>query len=116
MENLGRMTSMSEIAKNQPIYFANEPSDSIYFLKEGRIKLTRNSPDGKEMIIGFINPGEVFGEMAIVDESERTDYAIALDKCMICAISKDDFKQISEQNPELNLRITKLIDLIMPLR
>ncbi len=109
MEKLNRITSMKEFPKSQPIYFANEPSDSIFFLKKGRVKLTRTSPDGKEMILALVNPGEVFGEMGFIDDGERTDYAIALDECLICAISKDDFRRFVEENPELNRRITKLI-------
>lgn len=103
------ITRMQGFPKNQPIYFANEPSSSIFFLKKGRVKLTRTSPDGKEMIIGLINPGEVFGEMAVVDEGERSDYAIALDECLICAISKDDFSIFVSKNPELDRKITRLI-------
>ena len=109
LQELSKITSMKEIPKSDPIYFAEDPSSSIFFLKKGRVKLTRTSPDGKEMIMGLINPGEVFGEMAIVDDGERTDYAITLDECLICAISKRDFKDFVEKNPELNLKITKLI-------
>ncbi len=113
MEELSRITSMRNISKNQPIYFPKEPSNSIFFLKKGRVKLTRMSSDGKEMILGLVNKGEVFGEMAILDEEERKDFATTLDECLICTINKDDFKQFVKSNPELNLRLTKLIGLKM---
>lgn len=106
---LERITSMLETAKNDPIYFAQEPSNSIFFLKKGRVKLSRISPDGKEMIIALVNPGEVFGELAILDVEERSDFATALDESLICAISRDDFKSFIEKNPELNLKISRLI-------
>ena len=109
MEKLNNITSMQEIKKSQPIYFAQDPSNSIFFLKKGRVKLTRTSPDGKEMIVALINPGDVFGEMSILDDTERTDYAITMDECLICAISKNDFREFSEKNPSLNLKLTKLI-------
>ncbi len=111
MESLSSVTFMHNFAKNQPIYFAEEPSNSIFFLKKGRVKLTRMSPDGKEMIVALVNPGEVFGEMAIVEDGNRTDTAYALDETMICAISKDDFHGFVEENPELNPKVTKLIGL-----
>lgn len=109
MMSLGQISRMQEFSKNEPIYFAHETSESIYFLKKGRVKLTRTSPEGKEMIISLVNPGEVFGEMAIVEEGERTDFAIAINDALICAISKDDFKKFLEGNPELNLKLTRLI-------
>ncbi len=111
MEELNRISSMQNISKNQPVYFPNEPSNSIYFLKKGRVKLSRMSPGGKEMIIGLVNRGEVFGELAYLDEGERKDFATTMDEVLVCAINKDDFKQFVEQNPELNLRLTKLMGL-----
>ena len=107
--DLEKITSMQETPKNEPIYFAEEPSKSIYFLKKGRVKLSRISPDGKEMIMSLVNPGEVFGELAIFDLSDRSDFASAMDDSLICAISKEDFKKFLEKNPELNLKISRLI-------
>lgn len=109
MEKLNNITSMQEIQKLQPIYFAQDPSNSIFFLKKGRVKLTRTSADGKEMIVSLINPGDIFGEMSIVDDAERTDYAITMEESLICAISKNDFREFIEKNPSLNLKLTKLI-------
>jgi len=109
MMELDAMTSMQEVKKSQPIYFAEDPSKSIFFLKKGRVKLTRISPDGKEFIVALINPGEVFGEMSILDVGERTDFATTMEESLICAISNDDFKMFVEKNPKLNLEITKLI-------
>lgn len=109
MEQLNAITTMQEIPKSRPIYFANEPSRSIYFLKKGRVKLTRTSPEGKELILALVNPGEVFGELSILDDGERTDYAIAMDNCLICAISREEFISFLNKRPELNLKITRMI-------
>ena len=108
---LNKMTKDKEIEKNQPIYFPNEPSTSIYFLKTGRVKISRYSDDGKEMIMAFINPGEVFGEMAYLGEEERTDIAVTVEPSYICAINKDDFTAFIQKNPALTLKITRLIGL-----
>jgi len=63
------------------------------------------------MILALVNMGEVFGEMAFFDEGERNEFATALDDCLVCAINKNEFKEFVDRNPELNLRITKLIGL-----
>jgi CRP/FNR family cyclic AMP-dependent transcriptional regulator len=109
MMDLQKIVVDREVPKSEPIYFAHDPSNSIFMLKEGRVKLTRTSPDGKEMILALINPGEIFGELAMYGDEERTDYAYTLDKCLICAINRDDFKVFLEKNPELNIKISKLI-------
>jgi CRP-like cAMP-binding protein len=110
-EHLEKITSMHEFPKSQPIYFPYEQSNSIFFLKKGRVKITRASPDGREMIVNLVNPGEVFGETAIVDENERTDHAVSLEDCLLCTISKEDFRDFINKNPDLNLKVTKLIGL-----
>jgi CRP-like cAMP-binding protein len=111
MMELNKLISEREINKNQPIYFPNEPSSSIFFLKMGRVKISRYSDDGKEIIMAFINPGEVFGEMAYLGEGERTDIAITVEPSYICAINKNDFAGFIEKNPSMNPKMTRIIGL-----
>jgi CRP-like cAMP-binding protein len=108
---LNKISAMKDLEKNQPIYFPNEPSSSIFFLKTGRVKISKYNSDGKEMIMAFINPGEVFGEMAYLGEGERTDIALTVEPSYICAINKSDFTQFIEKNPALNLKVTRIIGL-----
>ncbi len=111
MMELNKISSMKEIFKDQPIYFAAEPSKAIYFLKTGRVKIVKYSNDGKENILTLINPGEIFGEMAYLEEEKRTDHALTIESSLICAINKNDLADFINKNPELNLKLTKLIGL-----
>ncbi|OGU44141.1 MAG: hypothetical protein A2000_03900 [Ignavibacteria bacterium GWB2_36_8] len=111
MMELNKISSMREIKKEEPIYFANEPSKSIYFLKTGRVKIAKYFSDGNEKILTIINPGEIFGEMAYLDEGQRTDYAITVEPSLICAINKNDLESFIEKNPELNLKLTRILGL-----
>ena len=110
-EELKRITSMRQLSKNEPIYFASDPSTSIFFLKTGRVKIVKYSPDGKENILTLINPGEIFGEMAYLDEKERTDFAVTVEPALICAINKNDLSEFIDKIPSLNIKLTKLIGL-----
>ncbi|HMU42295.1 MAG TPA: Crp/Fnr family transcriptional regulator [Ignavibacteriaceae bacterium] len=108
---LNSISSMKEIKKDEPIYFANEPSKAIYFLKTGRVKIIKYLADGSEKILTIINPGEIFGEMAFLDETQRTDFALTMEPSLICAINKDDFSEFVQNNPSLNLKMTKIFGL-----
>ena len=110
-KELSRITSMRELNKNEPIYFASDPSTSIFFLKTGRVKIVKYSSEGKENILTLINPGEIFGEMAFLDEKERTDFAITIEPALICAINKNDLSEFINKIPSLNIKLTKLIGL-----
>lgn len=111
MMELNKLVKDSTTEKNVPIYFASEPSKTIYFLKKGRVKISKYLSDGSEKILAIINPGEIFGEMAYFDEGERTDYAVTLEPSLICAINKYDFADFIDKNPQLNLKLTKIFGL-----
>ncbi len=112
MMKLNDMTTMSTVKASQPIYFPDEQSSSIFFLKEGRVKISRISPEGQEVILDIIGPGELFGELGIVDpERDRDEIAQAMDDVLICTMRVKDFESMMRENSDLNLRVTKWMGL-----
>lgn len=112
VQSIDRMSSMSSVRKHQPIYFGDEPSRSVFFLKDGHVKISRISADGREVIIDVIGPGEIFGELSLVDGGEgRDEIAEALDDALVCAMNVQDFQNVMKNSPELNLEVTKRIGL-----
>ena len=108
LENLIRII---RVAKKQFLYFPEDPSDSIYLLKEGRVKISKISDDGKEITLDILEPGEIFGELAIVDEGPRQTLAEVLEDALIYAINRKDFIDFTENKPDLAFKLTKLIGL-----
>ena len=112
MQEVSRMSSMFTVKTHQPIYFPDEPSHAIFFLKRGHVKISRINPDGKEVILDVVGPGEIFGELALLeDELPPNELAQALDDALICAVKKEDFESLMKMNPELNFQVTKRIGL-----
>ncbi len=110
LSHLDQLTNMKSAEKNQFVYFPQEPSKVVFFLKKGRIKIGSYSSEGKEIIKAILYPGEVFGEMGIVGESKRKDFAIAMDDdTRMCTINVEEFKDIMNDNPQLSLEVTKTI-------
>lgn len=110
MKKIDEQSVMHAADKNQFIYFPEEPSKVIYFLKRGRVKIGSYSEDGKEILKTILYPGEVFGEMGIIGESKRKDFAIAIDKdTRLCTLSVEEMKGIMNSNPAISLGVTKLI-------
>ncbi len=103
---------MRRFARGTPIYLPSEASDAVFLLAKGRVKICYLTPDGRQSILGFVEPGEVFGESALVDpESEREEYAEAVEASEIVWLPGDIIRRIAEQNPALSLGITRLIGL-----
>jgi len=98
------------VKKNEYIYFPEDPSSSIFFLKGGRVKIGSYSDNGKEIIKAILSPGEIFGELSIAGEGKRNDFAIALDSNItVCSLSMEEMESMIEKNPMIGLKITKLI-------
>lgn len=103
-------TVMMNAKKGQFIYFPEDPSKSVFFLKEGRVKIGNTSEEGRENIKAILQPGEVFGELGLAGEEKREDFAQALDNnVVICAMSLDDMEALMQRNPNMTMRVTKLI-------
>lgn len=106
--------SLIELMKNQIVYKPNDPSDRIYFVRKGRIKVHYYSENNIEVVKAILSTGEIFGEMALAGEGKRSEYAEALDKINIiytCPLSK--MQEIIERNSEVSLSLVKLMGLRM---
>ena len=111
MERLADLSKMCEFRKGAIVYLPDEPSDQIYLLKEGAIKISRIGMDGDEIILDIVAPGEIFGEMSILGEGSRSTVAQAVDNSLICSIGKEDFFGFFTAHKELAFKVLKLVGL-----
>ena len=91
------------------VYLPGDRADSVYFLKNGRIKLSVLSDSGKEIAIDIIQPGEMFGEFALIDESVRSNMTQALDDVKILVFDKRDFVNLIKSLPNLSLNYIRMV-------
>ena len=91
------------------IYMPGDRAEFVYILKQGRVKLSVLSESGKEIAIDIIQPGEIFGEFALVDESQRSNMTQALDDVLMWVFSKHDFTKLLTSLPMLALSYIKLV-------
>ncbi|MBL4754192.1 MAG: Crp/Fnr family transcriptional regulator [Flavobacteriales bacterium] len=104
------MADMLKMSSDEFIYFPDEPSTTIFFLKKGKIKIGVVSDSGRETIKAILSPGEVFGELSILNEEVRHEYAKAIGgEVQICVIDKDDMRKLMNKIPRMSFKITKLI-------
>lgn len=95
--------------RGQFIYIAGDRADFVYILKRGRVKLSVLAETGKEIAIDIIQPGEIFGEFALVDESLRSNMTQALDDVLMWVFSKHDFTKLLTTQPKLALSYIRLV-------
>ena len=106
---LNDITSMKDCHKNEIIYLPKDKADSIYFLQKGKVKIYAISDDGREMIQTILTAGEIFGELAVTGEGDRGYVAETMEDALMCRVGISEFKQLLNNNLQLNFNITKLI-------
>jgi CRP-like cAMP-binding protein len=105
---LGELAHMHTCYRNEIIYFEDTHSDSIYLCKEGRVKITKADPSGKETTLYIVQPGQIFGELALMDEERRAHRAEALDsEVLICSFRRNQFEEFLNTHPNLTRRVYK---------
>ena len=109
LEELSSWVKDFNFQKGEFIYLPGDPSESVYFLKKGKVKLSYLGPEGKEFTVSILDEGEPFGEMSLVGEEDRSLKAEALDEVVLCSISRRDFLHFTNQVPELSLKVAKKI-------
>jgi CRP-like cAMP-binding protein len=111
MQEMEKITRMEEVKKRQPLYLTGDPSSNVYLLKKGRVKIANTAPSGKEVTFDILEPGEVFGELDVLEDAPRSTSAEALDDALICVIPRKDFDQYLAMHPTVMFKLTKLIGL-----
>ncbi|HXQ71007.1 MAG TPA: Crp/Fnr family transcriptional regulator [Pyrinomonadaceae bacterium] len=96
-------------ARGEFIYMPGDRAEHVFILKQGRVKLSVLSESGKEIAIDIIQPGEIFGEFALVDEAPRSNMAQALDDILVWVFPKNDFTHLIASQPKLALSYIRLV-------
>ena len=85
----------------QIIFFPDDPCDFVYWVREGRVRVTRVSGDGRELSFRHLFPGDILGEECLAGRSRRDDYAEALAPSLLCLMRSEDYARLMGEEIEL---------------
>ena len=104
---LARTMVRRSVGRNTKIIGAGDPTDSLYIVINGRLKVLMGDEQGREVILSILGSGEFFGEMGLLDDSPRSASVVTLEPCELLAISKVDFKRSLAENFDLSLTVMR---------
>ena len=113
-EEIARVESRSRMQvfpRKGIVYLPNDPGHSVFLLTSGRIRLYHVTSEGKESVLAFIEPGEIFGELSLFGQAQREEFAEAMEKSTIVRIPGDEMQQLMTDRPEIVLQVTRLMGL-----
>jgi CRP-like cAMP-binding protein len=94
--------------KNTMVFSENEPGTELYIIQRGVVKITKIVEDN-EVLLAMLKPGDIFGEMALLENKPRSASAIANEDCTLMAVNKANFERMVQTQPQLITKLTILL-------
>jgi CRP/FNR family cyclic AMP-dependent transcriptional regulator len=93
------------------LFSAGEPGDGLYVIETGLLKVVMESPGGEERIVGLLGPGEIAGELAMIDGLPRSASIVVLQDCSYRFISKETFQKFTATHSEFYRELARVLSM-----
>jgi CRP/FNR family transcriptional regulator, nitrogen oxide reductase regulator len=105
VEEINSFFRESGFRPGERIYFEGDPAQRLYAIATGRVKLTRVTPAGKNILLDILAPGEFFGSLSLEANQEYPETAEALTDCCLLSIGVEEFQQIMVSHPTVAVKV-----------
>lgn len=92
-------------ARRELVFSKGEEGQSLYLLLDGRLQAVDFTVDGREAGLYFVDPGDYFGELAVVDGQLQSEYMIALSRSRVAMLPRQEARALILSSPELSGRV-----------
>jgi CRP-like cAMP-binding protein len=109
IKKIEKIIQKKTFKEGEHIFAESDEGKELYIVNEGRIKIYKLSKDGQIKTFDYLQAGDFFGEMALLDNSRRSANALAMENSVLYIISSEDFQKFLLDYPEVLLTITRTI-------
>lgn len=109
LEAILHLAKTRRIAEGEVVFEKGEPGTSMMAILDGRVRISVFSEDGKEIILNIIEPGGLFGEVALLDGRERTANATAMGRTTLLVLDRRDLFPFLRRNPDIMMRLFEVL-------
>src|SRR6195256_1872483 len=102
---LASVLSRKPYPRDSAVIAAGDPTDALYIVISGRLKVVMSDKEGREVILAILNQGEVFGEMGLIDQAPRSATVAAIESCELLTITRTDFTKCLQKNFDLTMNV-----------
>lgn len=106
---VAQMCQLSRFRRAERIFTESQPGACLYVVMEGRVKIFGSSTQGRSKTFAYLEPGDFFGEMSLIDEEVRSASASALEDSVLIMLKSDDFRKLSLSRPAIALTMLKTL-------
>lgn len=109
LDALAQVVIERRFPKNATIVEEGLPGDYMYVIREGRVKVTKASKDGREKILDFFDAGNFFGDMSLFDQEPRSASVKTVEPSRLLALSRRDVLDVLRRSPDLALAVIQVL-------
>src|ERR1700677_389500 len=102
--------TMELLPKRATFFDQGDATKVVFLIKTGRVRIARNTADGKEVTVAILGPGDMFGEDALFGGGERTTVATCMEETLICRAQADDLFALLAGNSALALNVAQMLN------
>ena len=95
--------------KGTTIFDEGEPGDRLYIIVEGKVKLARHAPDGRENLLSVMGPSDMFGELSIFDPGPRTSSAVCVTDVTCATMDSTMLRTWIDSHPEISQQLLRVL-------
>jgi CRP/FNR family transcriptional regulator, cyclic AMP receptor protein len=108
LQTLMRDCKFIKVEKGQFIFFQSDPSEKVYIVRSGLVSIVLESPDGREIVINEMRPGDFFGEVGVLTRQPRSTSALVREEGVLLELPSQTFLSILGTEPVLTSRMLEM--------
>jgi CRP/FNR family cyclic AMP-dependent transcriptional regulator len=105
LELLAQRMRQRRYREGEAIFHRDDPGAALYVILSGRVKIHNESPDGTDVIITVLSVGDFFGELSLLDGSERSADATTLEPTEMLMLTRSELEEAIERNPRIAINM-----------
>jgi CRP-like cAMP-binding protein len=109
IDEVARLATTHTYRPEEVVFVKGDPGTAMMAVLRGRVRICAYSAEGREVVLNVMVPGEVFGEIAMIDGGPRTADAFAMEPSVLLALSRRDFLPFLERNPQVCVQLLEVM-------
>lgn len=106
---LESILSTRRVTRGHIVFREGEPGDRLFIVMDGKVKIARTAPDGRENLLAVLGATEMFGELSLFDPGPRTATVVAVTDTTLAALDHDDLRPLLEERPGLGVALLQAL-------
>jgi len=107
LEKIRILCVTQHYVKDQIILIEEEAGNTLFLIQKGRVKVSRISDDGREVILSILEPGDFFGELSLIDGKARSASVTAIEDSEVLMLRRGDFLGLLSDYPQISISLMK---------